>query len=143
MRPVPLHPQHCSVDYTLDLQLQHLFSGTRHPITSSSYARRTNKLPQNGYLWIHPVAEHEFVIDAGKEKALHSYEFAMRGTTHLFCPECGSSIMARRRDALPDKSLRINARMLEDFDLSTLKVKSFSGAEVGPKYEPKHNSDVQ
>lgn len=28
--------------------------------------------------------------------------------------------------------------MLEDFDISKLEIKSFGGAEIGPKYVPKH-----
>jgi len=42
---------------------------------------------QNGYLWIYPVAETELTIIAGEEKALHLYEFALRGTKHLVSPK--------------------------------------------------------
>ncbi|KAH8601540.1 hypothetical protein B0O99DRAFT_195088 [Bisporella sp. PMI_857] len=41
---------------------------------------------RNGYLWIYPVEETQFVITAGNEKALHSYQFSMRGTNHLVGP---------------------------------------------------------
>ena len=40
---------------------------------------------QNGYLWIHPVEESQLSITMGEEKSLHTYHFAMRGTTHLVC----------------------------------------------------------
>jgi hypothetical protein len=63
-----------------------------------------------------------------------------------FCPECGSSVLARRREAPAGQSLRINvrffthilvrfindpqARMLEGVDLAALEVKSFNGADT-------------
>lgn len=97
---------------------------------------------RNGYLWIYPVAEEQLSIKAGEEKALHAYQFAMRGTEHLFCPECGSSVMARRRDAPVNQSLRINARMLEGIDLTKLETKRFSGANIGPEYTPQHSAPL-
>jgi len=44
-------------------------------------------ISQNGYLWIHPVQQSQLSITMGDEKALHTYHFAMRGTTHLVCSD--------------------------------------------------------
>jgi hypothetical protein len=68
------------------MQLQHLFSGESsfiHVIFGTDACAS-----QNGYLWIFPVPEKDLIIEAGTEKALHAYEFAMRGTKHLVRSSC-------------------------------------------------------
>ncbi|MCJ1261187.1 hypothetical protein MMC22_001051 [Lobaria immixta] len=75
--------------------------------------------------------------------ALKVYEFGVKTKKHKFCPKCGSSIMAEQNSAPEGRSIAINARMLHDIKLDSLKTVSFDGAALEPLYHaPQASSDL-
>ncbi|KAJ7629243.1 Mss4-like protein [Mycena polygramma] len=84
---------------------------------------------KHGYLWTFP---DNLNITKGEENStLKSYEFAGRKMTHKFCPNCGTSVMARSVDG----QVGINMRALADVDLWSLSISSIDGAKTQPPYE--------
>ncbi|KAJ7510697.1 glutathione-dependent formaldehyde-activating enzyme [Mycena galericulata] len=95
----------------------------------------------NGSLWGSP---RDFVIVKGDvDNTLKSYEFGKRTMVHKFCPTCGTSVMARKKEADGTMSVGINIRTLADLDFMALPVITSNGAATEPPYEvpePLHNT---
>ncbi|KAJ7510683.1 Mss4-like protein [Mycena galericulata] len=95
---------------------------------------------KNGYLWIIP---RDLVIVKGDVKStLRSYEFGKRTMVHKFCPTCGTSVMAPKKEANGTVSVGINIRTLVDVDFMALPVITNNGAATDPPYripEPLRN----
>ena len=84
-----------------------------------------------GYLhWIVPVQDFELLSG---EDELATYRFHTKDAKHHFCSVCGiAPFYIARSD--PDK-IDINARCLEDFDIDTLELVHFDGANWERAYE--------
>ncbi|KAJ6479882.1 Mss4-like protein [Mycena vitilis] len=83
---------------------------------------------KNGYIWTFP---NNLKITNGEESSLKSYEFGKRKMAHKFCPNCGTSVMARSVDG----QVGVNMRALADLDLWSLSVSTTDGVKVPPLYE--------
>ncbi|KAH8601541.1 Mss4-like protein [Bisporella sp. PMI_857] len=93
---------------------------------------------RNGFLWISPVHTDNFVVSKG-EGSLTTYQFASKTMSYMFCPKCGTSVMAVRHLDNGKDELGVNARALKDIDLSALKEVRYdgvSGKDSLPKYQP-------
>ena len=78
---------------------------------------------QKGFLHLIVAPEH-FELISGKDD-LATYQFNTRTAKHTFCRICGvHPFYVPRSD--PDK-IDVNARCLDDIDLTTLAVKRFDG----------------
>ncbi|KAJ7098613.1 Mss4-like protein [Mycena belliarum] len=94
---------------------------------------------RNGYLWVFPVSNEDYVVVKGDEDStLKSYEFGKRSMTHKFCPTCGTSVMARMHNG---QSVGINMRALLDADFA-LPVVTSNLALRDPPYQAPAPMDV-
>ncbi|KAG8166502.1 hypothetical protein KVR01_002191 [Diaporthe batatas] len=83
---------------------------------------------KKGYAYLIP---NELHVVKGNIDNLATYTFNDGGFAHRFCPSCGTAVLASSR-----QRTIINARTLQNLDLSTLTVKPFDGKALGPPYEP-------
>jgi len=81
-------------------------------LPSTPYTCNCSICRRNGYIWVEPIGDEDLIIYQGKG-SLAAYEFGSKHMTHLFCPKCGSSVMARMRNPGPGRETRINIRMLK------------------------------
>ena len=72
------------------------------------------------------VPVQNFKLLAG-EKATADYRFNKHVIHHLFCATCGIESFARGTNPKGEAMIAINARCLDDIDLSSLNVKNFDG----------------
>ena len=72
------------------------------------------------------VPVQNFKLLAG-EKATTDYRFNKHVIHHLFCSTCGIESYARGTNPKGEAMIAINARCLDDIDLSSLTVKNFDG----------------
>ncbi|KAF2153444.1 hypothetical protein K461DRAFT_321097 [Myriangium duriaei CBS 260.36] len=77
---------------------------------------------RNGYLLIYP-REEDLEVTAGKDK-LKEYRCHSKTRPHLFCSECGSSVMIEQK---PWKQFAVNLRMLDGVELEKLKFTELDG----------------
>lgn len=61
---------------------------------------------------------------------MSTYTFNKHVVKHRFCPECGMHPFGEARDSNGDYMAAINARCLEEIDLSALAVKQFDGRSL-------------
>src|SRR5688500_18021173 len=78
-------------------------------------------------LWF--VARNQFRLLTPVE-AMSTYTFNKHVIKHHFCPKCGIHPFAEARDPSGNEMAAINARCLEDIDLSSLKVAHYDGRSV-------------
>ena len=76
--------------------------------------------------FLHLIVDPEkFELHSGREH-LDEYRFNTKKARHLFCTHCGIHSFYRPRSH-PD-SIDVNARCIEDIDISRLTVEQFDGA---------------
>ena len=76
------------------------------------------------------VPAQKFKLVTG-EKATTDYRFNKHVIHHLFCSTCGIEPFARGTNPKGEAMIAINARCLDDVDLSSLNVKNFDGKASG------------
>lgn len=62
--------------------------------------------------------------------AMSTYTFNKHAIKHYFCPECGIHPFGEAQDPEGNHMAAVNARCLEDIDLSSLTVKQFDGRSL-------------
>ena len=72
------------------------------------------------------VPEQKFKLLAG-DTATTDYRFNKHVIHHLFCATCGIESYARGTNPKGEAMIAINARCLDEVDLSALSVKNFDG----------------
>ena len=72
------------------------------------------------------VPAQKFKLVAG-EKATTDYQFNKHVIHHLFCATCGIESYAKGTNPKGEAMIAINARCLDDIDVSALNVKNFDG----------------
>ena len=72
------------------------------------------------------VPAQKFKLLAG-EKATTDYRFNKHVIHHLFCATCGIESYAKGTNPKGEAMIAINARCLDDIDVSALNVKNFDG----------------
>ena len=83
---------------------------------------------KRGALWAFaPVAN--FRLEAG-ENALTDYQFGKKTIHHLFCRTCGVGSFSRGRAPDGSDTVAINARCLDDVDLTALNIVPFDGRSL-------------
>lgn len=90
---------------------------------------------KKGYAVLFP---DQLDIVKGSIDELATYTFNEGGFVHRFCPKCGTAVLVHspKKGADPPERTAINARALQNVDLSSLDVKPYDGKAVGPPYEP-------
>ena len=68
----------------------------------------------------------DFTLLAGEE-ALSDYQFNNKSIHHLFCATCGIKAFARGEGPDGQKTVAINARCLDNVDISTLSIEHCDG----------------
>ncbi|KAJ7681200.1 Mss4-like protein [Mycena rosella] len=96
---------------------------------------------RNGYLWAFPASEDFVVVKGDENTTLKTYEFGKHTTGHKFCPTCGTSILARTRNA-EAQTLAVNIRALADVDLELLEVLVSDGAATDIPYQAPQPMDA-
>jgi hypothetical protein len=84
-----------------------------------SYCGRVGQL-----LWFLPADRFRLTTP---ESDMALYMFNKHVIKHHFCPQCGCKPFGFGQDKAGNKTVAINARCLEDVDLSTLKRTAFDG----------------
>ncbi|KAJ7510696.1 Mss4-like protein [Mycena galericulata] len=103
------------------------------PEITKAFACNCSICYKNGYLWSTP---RDLVIVKGDmDNTLKSYEFGKRTMVHKFCPTCGTSVLARKKEADGTMSVGINIRTLADLDFMALPVTISNGAATEPPYQ--------
>lgn len=72
------------------------------------------------------IPASQFTLLSGEE-SLTDYQFNKKSIHHLFCKVCGVKSFARGKNKDGSDMVAINARCLDDVDLSSLKVHQFDG----------------
>ena len=73
--------------------------------------------------WFVPRKQVRFITP---ETDLSTYQFGTKRLKHYFCPECGCApIASNSRNGV--ETLIVNARCLDDVDVSTLKIRAVNG----------------
>ena len=75
------------------------------------------------------VPESSFALEAGDD-ATGDYQFGAKHIHHLFCRTCGIKPYAWGLDEKGQRTIAVNLRCLEDFDLEKLPVTHFDGAAL-------------
>ena len=75
-----------------------------------------------------PMQKFKLVVG---EKATTDYRFNKHVIHHLFCATCGIESYAKGTNPKGEAMIAINARCLDDIDLSSLNVKNFDGKALG------------
>lgn len=83
---------------------------------------------KKGYAYLIP---NQLDIVKGSIDDLATYTFNEGGFVHRFCRKCGTAVLG----SSPQRTI-INARALQNLDLSSLDVKPFDGKSLGPPYDP-------
>ena len=68
----------------------------------------------------------DFTFLKGTEAELTHYQFNKKIVKHMFCPVCGSGLIAKADTSLQNIII-VNARTLSDIDVETLKLKKVDG----------------
>ncbi len=84
-------------------------------------------LRRGGLLFFVPRASLRL---ATPEADLATYRFGKRHIQHHFCPTCGCAPFGEAADPAGKAMAAVNARCLEDIDLSALKVVAFDGKSL-------------
>jgi hypothetical protein len=72
------------------------------------------------------IPASKFTLLSG-EDSLTDYQFNKKNIHHLFCKVCGTKSFARGTGRDGAANVAINARCLDDVDVSTLTVKKYDG----------------
>ncbi|MBI1424753.1 MAG: GFA family protein [Gammaproteobacteria bacterium] len=64
------------------------------------------------------------------ESGMASYQFGPRTISHYFCPNCGIHPFGEGADPSGKRMAAVNARCLEDVDLSSLQVAHYDGRSL-------------
>jgi len=72
---------------------------------------------------------NQFVLQSGADE-LTDYQFKKRIIHHLFCRHCGVGAFGRGKEPDGCDSAAVNARCLDDVDLTALKVVPFEGKNL-------------
>ncbi|MCJ1411816.1 hypothetical protein MMC19_005908 [Ptychographa xylographoides] len=92
---------------------------------------------KNGYVNVYPKRD-EFVFHTGFD-TLKKYRFGAGDKDHMFCPNCGSSIMVDFNKTLMEyfgDAVGMNVRMIKDIDMDKLTTQRYDGKNLmDPKYE--------
>ena len=64
------------------------------------------------------------------EAGMASYQFGQRTINHYFCPNCGIHPFGEGTDPSGNRMAAVNARCLEDVDLSSLEVTHYDGRSL-------------
>jgi hypothetical protein len=83
---------------------------------------------KRGALWAF-VPAPQFKLLKG-EDVLADYQFGKKHLHHLFCPSCGIGSFSRGRAPDGTDTFAINARCLDDVDVSALKRQPFDGRSL-------------
>lgn len=75
------------------------------------------------------VPENNFKLLTG-ENDLSDYQFGKKQIHHLFCSSCGISSFGKGVDPNGNAVRAINARCLNDLDISTLTITQFDGKSL-------------
>jgi hypothetical protein len=75
-------------------------------------------------LWFVPGAQFHL---STPESAAGTYMFHKHHIKHRFCPACGIHPYAEGTDKNGNRTVAINLRCLEDFDLASVPVRNFDG----------------
>ncbi|KAJ7034127.1 glutathione-dependent formaldehyde-activating enzyme [Mycena alexandri] len=90
---------------------------------------------KNGYLWGFPAADFA-VVKGDEDTTLKTYEFGKRTMAHKFCPNCGTTVLARLPSADGSTKVGINIRALQDVDFDAIEVvTNTKGASTEPLYQ--------
>ncbi|KAF8531981.1 Mss4-like protein [Gautieria morchelliformis] len=102
----------------------------RHPVLEDGFevlSCNCSICTQRGYLLIYifnPATDFKFT--KGSEAELTQYQFNIKVVTHMFCPVCGSGILAKA-DARLHNILTVNARAIPELDVQKLTLKAING----------------
>ena len=108
---------HCgAVRYTVNMELKELMSCN------------CSICSKGGWLLAF-VPASQFTLESGQD-ALTDYQFGKKQLHHLFCKHCG--VRSFSRGAGPDgqEMIAVNARCLDNTDLSGLSVTEFNGKDL-------------
>ncbi|KAJ7130926.1 Mss4-like protein [Mycena filopes] len=90
---------------------------------------------KNGYLWAFPGTSYN-VVKGDEETTLKTYQFGKRTMAHKFCPNCGTSVLARVLSTDGSSQVGINIRALQDVDFDAIEVlTNTKGASIEPLYQ--------
>lgn len=73
--------------------------------------------------------ESQFRLLKGEEM-LTVYHFNKKMVHHTFCKVCGTASFGRGSDGKGNNMVAINARCLDDADLSTLTINTYNGKDI-------------
>ncbi|KAF8531983.1 Mss4-like protein [Gautieria morchelliformis] len=102
----------------------------RHPVLEDGFevlSCNCSICTQRGYLLIYilnPATDFKFT--KGSEVELTQYQFKRKVVTHMFCPVCGSGILAKV-DPRVNNILIVNARAISELDVQKLTLKTVNG----------------
>ena len=78
-------------------------------------------------LWFVPREKMKLLTP---ESNLETYTFNKHVIKHRFCPECGIHTHGEANDPKGNPTAAINLRVLEDFDLESVKVHHYDGRRL-------------
>ncbi|KAK0718093.1 Mss4-like protein [Lasiosphaeria miniovina] len=87
---------------------------------------------KKGYVWL--VATSDAVNVVKDEGLLVDYAFGAKSLVHKFCGKCGTATMASMADPSA-KTVLINIRAFQDFDVWGLEIRKRDGAKHGDPYQ--------
>lgn len=91
------------------------------PPLTSAYKCNCSICSRNAYLSFEVPAGADLTIERGEDK-LTRYTFGPGKWAHDFCPKCGINGIGKQVDP-SSKQYYVNARVLQDLDLSQLEIK--------------------
>ena len=103
------------------------FTLTRPPVTSVT-ACNCSICSRNAYLYIDVPEGSTFKVERGADK-LTRYTFGSAKWVHDFCQKCGITCLVKELNTNPER-FYINARVLQDIDLKSLKVEECDPSSV-------------
>ncbi|KAJ5881069.1 uncharacterized protein N7473_012122 [Penicillium subrubescens] len=82
----------------------------------------------NGYILVYTKSED--LTFRNSDDAIKEYRFGTMQYPHGFCPNCGTSVYARADEGEYAGVVAINARTLNNIDVSTLKIEQHDGKKI-------------